>query len=110
MMLCEADLTLFKGETCLSRSQEYTEINNLASIFAMRQLYGNTLNDFFNSREGPRHWANELFKSQTHQRVMTGILRNPIGPDVSCMLGHHRVAFLTFISRATTLSTSNALS
>ncbi|KAL9098010.1 MAG: hypothetical protein Q9163_006241, partial [Psora crenata] len=59
-------------------SEEYTQINNMGSIYAMRQLYSNTLDLFFNSREGPNYWAQQLYDASTRTAAMRGLLRNPM--------------------------------
>ena len=45
---------------------------------AMRQLYANTLDDYFDSHQGPAYWAQELYNSQVRRPNMNGLLSNPV--------------------------------
>ncbi|KAI1817992.1 hypothetical protein GGS20DRAFT_574537 [Poronia punctata] len=66
------------GEHCLSRSQEYNDLNNIASIEAMKMLYNTDLEPFLESSQGPEHWANELFTKLGGKRIMNQLLTQPI--------------------------------
>jgi hypothetical protein len=72
------------GDKCLSRSQEYNDLNNMTSIEAMKMLYRTDLDPFFNSSQGPDYWAEELFGKLGANRVMSQFLTNPI-QNVSCI-------------------------
>ncbi|KAK5995103.1 hypothetical protein PT974_03497 [Cladobotryum mycophilum] len=62
------------GEKCLSRSQEYNDLNNIASIETMKILYASTLDPFFNSYDGPVVWAQKLRDKLAEKRVMNNLL------------------------------------
>ncbi|GAW22621.1 hypothetical protein ANO14919_121630 [Xylariales sp. No.14919] len=79
------------GDKCLARSQEYNDINGLASREAMKLLYGPDLAPFFESAEGPDYWAAALSEKLSGTRLMHLWLTNPIqnGGNVinkACML------------------------
>ncbi|RWA09603.1 hypothetical protein EKO27_g5505 [Xylaria grammica] len=79
------------GDKCLARSQEYNDINGLASREAMKLLYGPDLAPFFESAEGPDYWAAALSEKLSGTRLMHSWLTNTIqnGGNVinkACML------------------------
>ncbi|KAI1298340.1 hypothetical protein F5Y03DRAFT_409408, partial [Xylaria venustula] len=66
------------GDECLARSQEYNDLNSIASREAMKMLYSADLDLFLESTEGPDYWATELLGKLTAKRVMGSLLTNPI--------------------------------
>lgn len=66
------------GDKCLSRTQEYNDLNNITSIEAMKMLYKNDLDPFYNSSKTPDEWANELYGKLGNKRIMNQFLTNPI--------------------------------
>ncbi|KAH8427635.1 uncharacterized protein LDX57_005346 [Aspergillus melleus] len=58
-------------------SSEYNKVNALASVYAMRELYKNTLEAYIES--GPEEWAEHLFKSlSTNAHAMRHVVNTPI--------------------------------
>ena len=60
---------------------EYNQLNGLASIYAMRQLYGDTLTKYLTSPEpqGPVYWADQMYQRLTNNpHSMSNVLRKPV--------------------------------
>ncbi|KAI0976249.1 hypothetical protein F4678DRAFT_456572 [Xylaria arbuscula] len=66
------------GDKCLARSQEYNDLNSIASREAMKLLYGADLAPFFESAEGPDYWAEKFLKKLSVKNVMSMLLTNPM--------------------------------
>lgn len=62
------------GKKCLSRSQEYNDLNAIASTQAMKYHYAKILDPFFNSADGPDVWAEKLRQKLGEKPIMRNLL------------------------------------
>lgn len=90
------------GKTSLSQSEEYNDINRLASREAMSRRYESNLEPYLN--DNPDAWAQKLFESITNNKhLMLNWAIRPIGDDVSILI------YLRFHSRTEQWKASFAL-
>ncbi|KZF22467.1 hypothetical protein L228DRAFT_268931 [Xylona heveae TC161] len=70
------------SKNSLAQSQEYNDLNGIASRAAMHQLYDKAfLNTYIDSSQGAEGWANDLFKAISSKRVIRAYAAHPIADN-----------------------------
>lgn len=64
------------GDNCLAKSKEYSNINNLTTIEAMKQSHKSALDKFLN--DNPKSWADKMAATLQREPVMDHFMANPI--------------------------------
>ncbi|KAF7596915.1 hypothetical protein BBP40_011960 [Aspergillus hancockii] len=64
------------GDNCLAKSKEYSDLSNLATIEAVKQMHRSTLDKFLNN--DPKGWADKMVTTLQRGPVMDQFMANPI--------------------------------
>ncbi|KDR76297.1 hypothetical protein GALMADRAFT_140011 [Galerina marginata CBS 339.88] len=69
------------GSLCLSQSKEYNDINELAAVAAMDELYGTTLEPYRSVRNDGKTWGQYMLDGLKNSRSLSALLKSPINGE-----------------------------